>query len=141
LLSKTSESIWRIARENFVPGLPPLPMDLNQPQYACLFFDMSCYVRHFTVQPNIYSSGILEYRFVTIIGDATMCSGGSAYNAVLVIQKCMQPNQNLWICTCKQPFTFFRRFPMYSWELLLHLKPFPFKVVLPREKIKRTGLL
>ncbi|KAF8828886.1 hypothetical protein HHX47_DHR3001166 [Lentinula edodes] len=60
LLSKTSESIWRVARENFIPGLPPLPMDLNEPQYARLFFDM----------------------FVTIIGDATMCSGGSASDAV-----------------------------------------------------------
>ncbi|KAJ3897657.1 hypothetical protein F5879DRAFT_774727, partial [Lentinula edodes] len=44
LLSKTSESIWRVARENFIPGLPPLPTDLNEPQYARLFFDMSCYV-------------------------------------------------------------------------------------------------
>ncbi|KAJ3898228.1 hypothetical protein F5879DRAFT_812906, partial [Lentinula edodes] len=60
LLSKTSESIWRFTRQNFIGGLPALPMDLNEPQYARLFFDMSCYVRRFTDEPYIFLSGILD---------------------------------------------------------------------------------
>ncbi|KIK59276.1 hypothetical protein GYMLUDRAFT_675937 [Collybiopsis luxurians FD-317 M1] len=43
LLSKSSQSIWRTAREN-VQDLPPCPEDLNEPQYARIMFDYSCYV-------------------------------------------------------------------------------------------------
>ncbi|KAL0563387.1 hypothetical protein V5O48_018681 [Marasmius crinis-equi] len=48
LLSKDSRPIWRVAFHNFnhptrqqVP-VPPLPFDLNEPQYAKLLFDRSC---------------------------------------------------------------------------------------------------
>ncbi|KAJ4477763.1 hypothetical protein C8J55DRAFT_88025 [Lentinula edodes] len=43
LMSRTSESIWRAAREN-VEGLPPCPADLNEPQYAHIFFEPFCHV-------------------------------------------------------------------------------------------------
>ncbi|KAF9075689.1 hypothetical protein BDP27DRAFT_1314336 [Rhodocollybia butyracea] len=43
LMSKTSESIWRTAREN-VEGLPPRPNDLNEPQYAHLCYESYCHV-------------------------------------------------------------------------------------------------
>ncbi|KAF9071227.1 hypothetical protein BDP27DRAFT_1322563 [Rhodocollybia butyracea] len=42
LMSKTSESIWYTARGN-VEGLPPLPTDLNEPQYAHLLFEPYCH--------------------------------------------------------------------------------------------------
>ncbi|KAE9389351.1 hypothetical protein BT96DRAFT_766429, partial [Gymnopus androsaceus JB14] len=38
LMSKSSESIWRTARENIEPGLPRLPDDLSEPEYAHLLF-------------------------------------------------------------------------------------------------------
>ncbi|KIK57119.1 hypothetical protein GYMLUDRAFT_229820 [Collybiopsis luxurians FD-317 M1] len=41
LMSKTSITIWRSSREN-LPGLPPPPKDLNEPQYAQLLFDDHC---------------------------------------------------------------------------------------------------
>ncbi|ESK90963.1 hypothetical protein Moror_16361 [Moniliophthora roreri MCA 2997] len=44
LMSNSSQLIWRTAREN-VPDLPPLPPDLNEPQYASLLFDTFCYAR------------------------------------------------------------------------------------------------
>ncbi|KAJ3805306.1 hypothetical protein F5876DRAFT_52071, partial [Lentinula aff. lateritia] len=44
LMTKSSDSIWRIARANVEGGLPPLPMDLNEPQYAHLVFDVYCHV-------------------------------------------------------------------------------------------------
>ncbi|KAJ3888823.1 hypothetical protein GG344DRAFT_67631 [Lentinula edodes] len=43
LMSRTSESIWRAAREN-VEGLPPCPADLNEPQYAHILFEPFCHV-------------------------------------------------------------------------------------------------
>ncbi|KAJ3740507.1 hypothetical protein DFH05DRAFT_1529107 [Lentinula detonsa] len=43
LMSKTSESIWCIARGN-VEGLPPCPVDLNEPQYAHLLFESYCHI-------------------------------------------------------------------------------------------------
>ncbi|KAE9409268.1 hypothetical protein BT96DRAFT_970203 [Gymnopus androsaceus JB14] len=43
LMSKTSENIWRTARGN-VQGLPPLPFDLNEPQYAHLLYESYCHV-------------------------------------------------------------------------------------------------
>ncbi|KAJ3906890.1 hypothetical protein F5879DRAFT_763267, partial [Lentinula edodes] len=43
LMSKTTESTWRICRLN-IDGLPPLPSDLNEPQYARLMFDSYCHV-------------------------------------------------------------------------------------------------
>ncbi|KAE9405746.1 hypothetical protein BT96DRAFT_988249 [Gymnopus androsaceus JB14] len=43
LMSKSSGSIWRIAREN-VRDLPPCPKDLNEPQYAHLLYDSYCHV-------------------------------------------------------------------------------------------------
>ncbi|KAF9072127.1 hypothetical protein BDP27DRAFT_441885 [Rhodocollybia butyracea] len=42
-MSRRYEYIWRSAREN-VAGLPPLPDDLNESQYAHLLFDASCYI-------------------------------------------------------------------------------------------------
>ncbi|KAJ3898968.1 hypothetical protein F5879DRAFT_978533 [Lentinula edodes] len=46
LMSKSSESIWRIARET-VEHLPPRPDDLNEPQYAHLLFESYCHIcRH-----------------------------------------------------------------------------------------------
>ncbi|KAH7881594.1 uncharacterized protein C8R40DRAFT_1000943, partial [Lentinula edodes] len=44
LMSKSSENIWRTARENFEGGLPPRPSDLNEPQFAHLIFDLYCHV-------------------------------------------------------------------------------------------------
>ncbi|KAE9395803.1 hypothetical protein BT96DRAFT_1021718 [Gymnopus androsaceus JB14] len=43
LMSKSSEFIWRIAREN-VRGFPPRPGDLNEPQYAHLLYEPYCHV-------------------------------------------------------------------------------------------------
>ncbi|KAJ3968102.1 hypothetical protein EV361DRAFT_952635 [Lentinula raphanica] len=43
LMSKSSENIWRTARGN-VEGLPPCPVDLNEPQYANLLFESYCHV-------------------------------------------------------------------------------------------------
>ncbi|KAJ4471887.1 hypothetical protein C8J55DRAFT_155516 [Lentinula edodes] len=43
LMSKSSEGIWRAARRN-VEGLPPLPSDLNEPQYAHLLFEPYCHI-------------------------------------------------------------------------------------------------
>ncbi|KAJ3884202.1 hypothetical protein GG344DRAFT_60744, partial [Lentinula edodes] len=43
LMSKSTSDVWRAARENVV-GLPPLPSDLNEPQYAHLIFDAYCHV-------------------------------------------------------------------------------------------------
>ncbi|KAJ4493390.1 hypothetical protein C8R41DRAFT_919607 [Lentinula lateritia] len=46
LMSKSSESIWRIARET-LNDLPPRPDDLNEPQYAHLLFEPYCHIcRH-----------------------------------------------------------------------------------------------
>ncbi|KAG7085400.1 hypothetical protein E1B28_002961 [Marasmius oreades] len=42
LMARSSSSIWREAREN-IPNLPPLPNDLNEPQYASLLFDNHCH--------------------------------------------------------------------------------------------------
>ncbi|KAJ3728364.1 hypothetical protein C8R42DRAFT_638167 [Lentinula raphanica] len=42
LMSRSSENIWRIARGN-VEGLPPCPVDLNEPQYANLLFESYCH--------------------------------------------------------------------------------------------------
>ncbi|KAE9393656.1 hypothetical protein BT96DRAFT_923941 [Gymnopus androsaceus JB14] len=41
LMSKSSESAWRAARSNVDHGLPPLPDDLSEPQYAHLVFSDS----------------------------------------------------------------------------------------------------
>ncbi|KAE9393654.1 hypothetical protein BT96DRAFT_214610 [Gymnopus androsaceus JB14] len=44
LMSKSSESVWRAARSNVDHGLPSLPDDLSEPQYAHLvFFDSYCH--------------------------------------------------------------------------------------------------
>ncbi|KAJ3729697.1 hypothetical protein C8R42DRAFT_772289 [Lentinula raphanica] len=43
LMSKTRESIWRLARGN-VEDLPPRPVDLNEPQYAHLLFESYCHI-------------------------------------------------------------------------------------------------
>ncbi|KIK59137.1 hypothetical protein GYMLUDRAFT_44893 [Collybiopsis luxurians FD-317 M1] len=43
LMSKSSEIVWRTAREN-VEGLPPRPEDLNEPQYAHLLYESYCHV-------------------------------------------------------------------------------------------------
>ncbi|KAK1219533.1 hypothetical protein PQX77_017721 [Marasmius sp. AFHP31] len=47
LMSRSSSHIWKAARENAdrtIPGLPPLPADLSEPQYASLAFDPTCQV-------------------------------------------------------------------------------------------------
>ncbi|KAJ3717797.1 hypothetical protein C8R42DRAFT_572677, partial [Lentinula raphanica] len=44
LMNKSSEIIWRIARTNYEGDLPPLPVDLNEPQFARLIFDAYCHV-------------------------------------------------------------------------------------------------
>jgi len=43
LTRRSSEHVWRTARLN-VEGLPPLPPDLNEMQYANLAFDNFCHV-------------------------------------------------------------------------------------------------
>ncbi|KAF9071203.1 hypothetical protein BDP27DRAFT_1446471 [Rhodocollybia butyracea] len=45
LMNKTSEIIWRTARKN-VKDLPPLPHDLNEPQYADLLYESYCQFCH-----------------------------------------------------------------------------------------------
>ncbi|KAG7090331.1 hypothetical protein E1B28_009450 [Marasmius oreades] len=42
LMTSSSLPVWRTAREN-ISDLPPLPTDLNEPQYASLLFDNHCY--------------------------------------------------------------------------------------------------
>ncbi|KAF9070281.1 hypothetical protein BDP27DRAFT_1263940 [Rhodocollybia butyracea] len=42
LITKKAEGIWRAARKTIV-GLPPLPSDLNEPEYARLMFDPYCH--------------------------------------------------------------------------------------------------
>ncbi|KAJ3729704.1 hypothetical protein C8R42DRAFT_706608 [Lentinula raphanica] len=42
LMSKSRESIWRLARGN-VEELPPRPADLNEPQYANFLFESYCH--------------------------------------------------------------------------------------------------
>ncbi|KAF5372844.1 hypothetical protein D9758_001536 [Tetrapyrgos nigripes] len=42
LMSRSSADIWEAARAN-VEDLPPLPSDLNEPQYASLAFDSFCH--------------------------------------------------------------------------------------------------
>ncbi|KAL0575694.1 hypothetical protein V5O48_006282 [Marasmius crinis-equi] len=43
LMCRSSSSSWRAAREN-VAGLPALPSDLEEPQYASLLFDTHCHI-------------------------------------------------------------------------------------------------
>lgn len=43
VISKSSELIWRTARSN-LDGLPPLPKDLSESQYAALLICTHCYV-------------------------------------------------------------------------------------------------
>ncbi|KAF9061935.1 hypothetical protein BDP27DRAFT_1271908 [Rhodocollybia butyracea] len=42
-MSRTSEFVWRTARLS-IEGLPYLPYDLNEPQYARLLCERNCYV-------------------------------------------------------------------------------------------------
>ncbi|KAE9406160.1 hypothetical protein BT96DRAFT_284215 [Gymnopus androsaceus JB14] len=44
LMSKSSESIWCTTRSNLEGFLPPLPPDLNEPQYAHLLYESHCHV-------------------------------------------------------------------------------------------------
>ncbi|KIK59027.1 hypothetical protein GYMLUDRAFT_245475 [Collybiopsis luxurians FD-317 M1] len=70
LMSKTSESIWRTAREN-VEGLPPCPPDLNEPQYAHLAFESYCHVcRHKGRCDNIFWT--FRMRYCNICAQATL---------------------------------------------------------------------
>ncbi|KIK59139.1 hypothetical protein GYMLUDRAFT_683468 [Collybiopsis luxurians FD-317 M1] len=43
LMSQSSESVWRTAREG-VEDLPPRPDDLNEPQYAHLLYESYCHI-------------------------------------------------------------------------------------------------
>ncbi|KAK7452728.1 hypothetical protein VKT23_012129 [Stygiomarasmius scandens] len=43
LMDRASASVWRAAHCN-INGLPPLPFDLDEPQYASLCFDNYCHV-------------------------------------------------------------------------------------------------
>lgn len=47
LMSKSSEDIWRAARQNLRGELQPPPPDLNEPQYAYIMFEPFCHVRIF----------------------------------------------------------------------------------------------
>ncbi|KAG8940628.1 hypothetical protein FRC03_005279 [Tulasnella sp. 419] len=44
LMSKSAKHIWRGARENQLPTLPPCPDDLSEPQYIALLFTNICQV-------------------------------------------------------------------------------------------------
>ncbi|KAJ4476545.1 hypothetical protein C8R41DRAFT_983357 [Lentinula lateritia] len=44
LMSKSSEDIWRAARQNLKGDLQPPPPDLNEPQYAYIMFEPFCHV-------------------------------------------------------------------------------------------------
>ncbi|KAG8911602.1 hypothetical protein FRC02_006506 [Tulasnella sp. 418] len=44
LMSKSAKHIWRGARENRLPTLPPFPDDLSEPQYIALLFTNMCQV-------------------------------------------------------------------------------------------------
>lgn len=72
LMSKSSEGIWRAARRN-VEGLPPLPSDLNEPQYAHLLFEPYCHVSVHT-PTNLIKLRILQ-RYVGIQDAVTMYCG------------------------------------------------------------------
>ncbi|KAJ3966013.1 hypothetical protein EV361DRAFT_954471 [Lentinula raphanica] len=54
-LLRKSESvrIWRIALLNVEGSLPSLPKDLNEPQYACLMFDLDCHLCNKSSKGNI----------------------------------------------------------------------------------------
>ncbi|KAJ3753176.1 hypothetical protein EV360DRAFT_88029 [Lentinula raphanica] len=54
LLSKSAEYIWRTARFNVEGNLPPLPKDLNEPQYARLLFDPECHKCNKSSRWNMY---------------------------------------------------------------------------------------
>ncbi|KAJ3963899.1 hypothetical protein EV361DRAFT_874456, partial [Lentinula raphanica] len=43
LMDKSSETIWRTVWTNYEGSLPPLPVDLNEPQFARLIFDAYCH--------------------------------------------------------------------------------------------------
>ncbi|KAF5376000.1 hypothetical protein D9757_008818 [Collybiopsis confluens] len=43
LMTRTNAIVWRKARSN-VPDLPPLPLDLSEPQYASLAFESYCHI-------------------------------------------------------------------------------------------------
>ncbi|KAJ3717799.1 hypothetical protein C8R42DRAFT_536766, partial [Lentinula raphanica] len=51
--SKSVEYIWRTARFNVEGNLPPLPKDLNEPQYARLMFDPECHLCNKSPKCNI----------------------------------------------------------------------------------------
>ncbi|KAL0575552.1 hypothetical protein V5O48_006426 [Marasmius crinis-equi] len=42
LMSKSARPIWHTSYQNFVSTIPPLPSDLNEPQYAELLFGDGC---------------------------------------------------------------------------------------------------
>ncbi|KAG7096378.1 hypothetical protein E1B28_003822 [Marasmius oreades] len=44
LTSRSSEIVWRSARANAYLSLPPILEDLDEPSYASLAFDATCYV-------------------------------------------------------------------------------------------------
>jgi hypothetical protein len=44
LMSRSSISVWKSARANFVPAMPECPDDLSEPQYAELAFGKGCHV-------------------------------------------------------------------------------------------------
>ncbi|KAF8188326.1 hypothetical protein BJ912DRAFT_398455 [Pholiota molesta] len=43
LMSRSSISVWKSARANFVPAMPECPDDLSEPQYAELAFGKGCH--------------------------------------------------------------------------------------------------
>ncbi|KAF5381222.1 hypothetical protein D9757_007847 [Collybiopsis confluens] len=57
LMSKSSELIWRIARDN-VPELPARPEDLNEPQYARLIHTLYFDEEYMADQPVAYRGNI-----------------------------------------------------------------------------------
>ncbi|KAJ3722252.1 hypothetical protein C8R42DRAFT_720632 [Lentinula raphanica] len=51
LMDKSSETIWRTVWINYEDSLPPLPVDLNEPQFARLIFDAYC---HLQMRPELF---------------------------------------------------------------------------------------
>ncbi|KAF5388965.1 hypothetical protein D9757_005040 [Collybiopsis confluens] len=93
LMSKSSEFAWRQARTNW-GDIPPIPDDLNEPQYADLLFGVHCHVRFY--KPGIYI-GLLTAcsRYVDARVVLSPRSGPFVPNAVDDVQRKREYN-TLW---------------------------------------------
>ncbi|KAJ3887526.1 hypothetical protein GG344DRAFT_55560, partial [Lentinula edodes] len=116
LMSKATESIWRISRLNVAGGLPPLPNDLNEPQYAHLMFDSYCHVCN---KPWHCDNILWRLR----IRCCRTCQ--KTYVTLYTLQSLA-----LWT-------HIFERFPLYNWSILYGtLQPFTCFDILPKEKVE-----